>query len=78
MFKYEIVKRICTLREYEKNGETWSKEVNLVSWNERKPKIDIREWNSNHSRMNMGITLTDEEAAILVDWLGEYCEERSN
>ncbi|HBE77101.1 MAG TPA: hypothetical protein DDW65_04870 [Firmicutes bacterium] len=39
----------------------WTKEVNVVSWNKRKPKLDIREWDENHIKMGKGITLNREE-----------------
>ena len=39
----------------------WTKELNMVSWNDREPKYDIREWNPDHTRMGKGITLSQEE-----------------
>ena len=45
----------------------WSKEVNLVSWNGGIPKIDIRDWDPEHSAMSRGITLHEKEAAKLID-----------
>ena len=56
--KYEIAEELGVLSENEKG---WRKELNLVSWNEREPKYDIRDWNPNHDRMSKGITLTKEE-----------------
>lgn len=56
--KYEIIKTIGILSESEKG---WKKEINLISWNEKEPKYDIREWNSEHTRMGKGITLTLDE-----------------
>ena len=49
----------------------WRKELNLVSWNEREPKYDIRDWNPSHERMSKGITLTKEEAQALYEILKE-------
>ncbi len=43
----------------------WTKEVNIVSWNNRKPKLDIREWDENHEKMGKGITLNQEEVMEL-------------
>ena len=43
----------------------WSKELNLVSWNDREPKYDIREWSPDHTRMGKGITLSKEEFEVL-------------
>ena len=39
--KFEIVKRIGVLSE---GNNGWKKELNLVSWNDRAPKYDIRDW----------------------------------
>ena len=39
--KYEIVENLGSLGE---NARGWSKEVNLISWNEKEPKYDIRDW----------------------------------
>ena len=59
---FEIVKTIACIST-EKNG--WTKELNLVSWNDREPKYDIREWAPDKSKMGKGITLSNEEAAVL-------------
>ena len=64
--KYEIAEELGILSE-----KGWRKELNLVSWNEREPKYDIRDWNPNHDRMSKGITLTKEEAEALYEILKE-------
>lgn len=56
---YEIKEHIGIILE-NKNG--WTKELNLVSWNDNDPKYDIRDWNPTHDKMSRGITLTEEEA----------------
>lgn len=66
--KYEIVEELGVLSENEKG---WRKELNLVSWNEREAKFDIRDWNSTHDRMSKGITLTKEETRALFELLKE-------
>ena len=65
--KFEITEHIGTLSEGSKG---WTKEINRVSWNDRDPKIDIREWSPDHTKMGKGITLTDEEAQKLKELLG--------
>lgn len=71
--KFEITERIGVLSE---NAKGWTKELNKVSWNEREPKYDLREWNPDHSRMGKGITLTDEEVETLKAILnGEEIED---
>lgn len=56
--KYEIIEKIAVLSTTEKG---WSKEINLISWNEREPKYDIRDWSEDHEKMGKGITLTKDE-----------------
>ena len=74
--KFEITERIGVLSE---NAKGWTKEFNKVSWNEREPKYDLREWNPAHSRMGKGITLTDEEVETLKAILnGEEIEDDIN
>ena len=60
--KYEIVEKIAVLSESSKG---WTKELNLISWNDREAKFDIREWSPDGSKMGKGITLSNEEAAVL-------------
>lgn len=60
--KYEIVRSIGVIGEGTKG---WKKEVNLVSWNDRKPKLDIRDWDENHEKMGKGVTLNKGEAEEL-------------
>ena len=47
----------------------WKKEVNIVSWNERAPKIDIRPWDGEHKKMGKGITLSKDEVLKLKEIL---------
>jgi len=65
-FKYEIVKHFGVLSS-EKSG--WQKELNLISWNNRAPKLDVRDWAPNHEKMGKGVTLTEGEAAALAELL---------
>lgn len=67
-FKYEIVKEIAVLSESPKG---WTKELNLISWNGREPKYDIREWAPEHEKMGKGVTLSNEEIQIIKDKLNE-------
>lgn len=65
--KFEIVEHIGTLSE---NPKGWTKELNKVSWNDRPPKYDLREWDYNHEKMSKGITFTNEEITCLKELLG--------
>ena len=57
-FKFEIKEKIGVLSTT-KSG--WSKELNLVSWNDNEAKHDIREWSPEHDKMGKGVTFTKEE-----------------
>ncbi|MDA3838222.1 MAG: PC4/YdbC family ssDNA-binding protein [Candidatus Delongbacteria bacterium] len=56
--KYDVKKNLGVLGG-EING--WSKKINLISWNERKAKADIRDWDASNEKMRKGITLTKAE-----------------
>lgn len=62
--KFEIIEQIKKLSTNSKNG--WSKELNLVSWNDAVPKYDLRNWSPDHKKMGRGITLTKDELQILL------------
>lgn len=66
--KYEIIRHIGIIGE---GSRGWQKEVNLISWNNRTPKIDIRDWDENHEKMGKGITLNEEEITKLKKTLNE-------
>lgn len=66
--KYEIKENIGTLSESNKG---WIKELNLVSWNGRAPKYDLRDWAPEHEKMGKGITLSKEELKKLRDTLNQ-------
>lgn len=61
-FKFEIVKSFGVLST---NKSNWTKELNLVSWDDREPKLDIRDWSPNHEKMGKGVSLNNEEARNL-------------
>jgi len=64
--KFEIIKKIGVLS---KSGKGWAKELNLISWNDREPKYDIREWSPDGQTMGKGVTLSKEELVALRDML---------
>ena len=54
-FSYEIVKELGVISE---GSGGWQKELNLVSWNGKEAKYDVRDWGPEHEKMGKGITLT--------------------
>ena len=67
-FKYEITEELGVLSE-SNNG--WKKEFNKISWNERNPKYDIRDWANEHERMGKGVTLTEDELRELYQLISQ-------
>lgn len=65
-FKYEIVERLGVLQV---SSGGWTKELNHISWNEREPKYDIREWSPDRSKMSKGISFTKDEIFKLREML---------
>ena len=66
--KFEITKKIGVLS---KSASGWEKQLNLISWNDREAKYDIREWSPDGERMGKGVTLSKEELAALRELLNK-------
>ncbi|WP_251861333.1 YdbC family protein [Clostridium sp. Marseille-Q2269] len=66
--KFEIEKELGTISESPKG---WTKELNLISWNGRESKYDLRDWAPQHEKMGKGITLSSEELKKLRDILND-------
>ena len=47
----------------------WTLELNLVSWNDRPAKFDIRSWSPDHQKMSKGVTLSAQELQTIKDVL---------
>jgi hypothetical protein len=60
--EYTIEESIGVISE---NKSGWTKELNLVSWNGRPAKYDVRDWGPEHTKLGKGVTLTAEEAKAL-------------
>ncbi len=72
MIEMEIQKELATL-------DGGQKRLCLVSWNSRPPKLDLRAWHEKDGKQQpgKGLTLTDAEAADLVEALQEYLKARA-
>ncbi len=64
--KYEIIKNVGVLS---KSASGWAKELNLISWNDRDPKYDLRDWSPDREKMGKGVTLSKEELSALKELL---------
>jgi len=64
--KYEIIKKVGVLS---KSASGWAKELNLISWNDRDAKYDIRDWSADGQKMGKGVTLSRDELSALKELL---------
>jgi len=66
--KYEVIKKIGVLS---KSASGWAKQLNLIRWNDRDAKYDIREWSPDGEKMGKGVTLSREEMVALKELLNK-------
>lgn len=64
--KFEIKDKLGVISESSKG---WTKELNLISWNGKQAKYDLRDWAPEHEKMGKGITLSAEELNSLKEIL---------
>ena len=64
--KYEVKEAYGVLSESTKG---WTKELRSISWNNREPKYDIREWAPGDESMGKGVTLSKDELKKLKEIL---------
>ena len=64
--KYDIVEEIGAVSE---SSTGWTKELNLISQNNREAKYDLRDWAPDHAKMGKGITLSIDELRQLKNLL---------
>lgn len=64
--KYEIEKELGYISE---SAKGWKKELNLISWNGKEAKYDLRDWAPEHEKMGKGVTLSNDELKALKELL---------
>lgn len=64
--KFEIKETVGVIAE---SAKGWKKELNLISWNGKEAKYDLREWAPKHEKMGKGVTLTRDELKSLKELL---------
>lgn len=66
--KYEIKEEVGCISE---SAKGWTKELNIVSWNGKEAKYDLRDWAPEHEKMGKGITLSIDELKKLKEILNK-------
>ena len=64
-FTYDIKESFGSIGE----SGAYSTQLNLISFNNKEPKYDIRKWDIENDKMLKGISLTKEELVALRDLL---------
>ena len=64
----EIKETIGVISE---SAKGWKKELNLISWNGKEAKYDLREWSPEHEKMGKGI-ISREEYGLFIS-----CEDQN-
>lgn len=72
-FKYKLIKKVGVIS---RNQAGWTKEVNIVSYNDKKSVIDIRIWSPNN-KMSRGITIDKKDLKTLINLLKKV-EKKEN
>lgn len=70
--QYEMVKEIAVLSM---SDSGYTKEINLISWNGKEPKYDIRSFSPNREKCGKGVTLTETEVGKLLAALEKALSE---
>ena len=65
---YVVTKHLATL--FKGGAPEYTKEVNIMTWNQSDPKLDIRRWENGYPRK--GISLNNDEAKKLFEALQFY------
>ena len=68
MKEYTIYKHIGDLS---KSNNGWTKELNLISWDNREPVYDIRTWDAEHTKHGKGVTITMNQMVALKELLSK-------
>ncbi len=71
--RFEVTDRIAVLSD---NGKGYTLEMNMVSFGDYKPKLDLRKWHDGQPMK--GIQLTEEEARGLMAALQKHFEGDEN
>lgn len=66
---FEILEHIGSLST---SNSGWRREVNIVAWNGRQARLDIRDWNPEHTKMSRGVGLNGTETENLLALLRDF------
>ena len=65
---FEVLDKFGVLSE---SSTGWTKELRLVSWNNKEPRYELREWSPGDRKCSRGVTLSLTEIRTLQEILME-------
>ena len=74
-YDFKIIKEIGVVSE-KTNG--WKLELNLVSFNGRDAKYDLREWRNDHKELRSGVRFSESDLKPLMEIISSYLEEEGH
>lgn len=71
---FKVIRHIGDIAKF-RTG--WTREINLLSWNDGPERYDIRDWSDNHRMCSRGVSLTAEEMKALIFIMEEELKDPS-
>ena len=65
---FDIEKNLVSVND---GSSDWNLELNLISWNGKPAKYDLRKWSDDHEKMGKGVTMTEDEVIQLFQNAGD-------
>ena len=74
-YNFKIHEKIGVVSE-KPNG--WTLELNVVSFNGRDAKYDLREWKNDHTELRTGARFSESDLKPLMELIGKHMEENGH
>ena len=71
-YNFKLLENIGVVSE-KPNG--WTLELNIVSFNGRDARYDLREWRNDHTELRTGARFSESDLKPLMELIGKYLEE---
>ena len=69
---FTIKKHLSVLRT---SPAGWTRELNIVKWEDAEPKFDIRDWAPDHKKFSKGLSFTSEEMLALSETITDLLKK---
>ena len=69
---FAIKKHLSVLRT---SPAGWTRELNIVKWEDSEPKFDIRDWAPDHKKFSKGLSFSSEEMLALSETITDLLKK---